>query len=66
MPRSIHMGFKRDPLFRQFAKGRQRHHLKPTTVRQNGAVPVHEFMQATQAINPFRRGAQHQVIGIAQ
>ena len=64
--RPIHMGFERHAILGQLAQIRQGHHLKPARVRQNRLIPVHELVQTAQSVDPLRRGAQHQVIGIAQ
>ena len=60
------MGFEGHALFGQLAQLRQRHDLKAAAIGQDGALPIHEIMQATLAGDAFSARAQHQVIGIAQ
>ena len=60
------MGGEPHPLLCQLAQVRKAHHLEPARVRQDGLVPVHETVQATQTLDPFGAGAQHKVIGIAE
>ena len=64
--RAVNVAAKFHTLFRQLAQVRQAHHLIAAAVGQYRAVPVHEFVQTAQLRHPFRAGAQHQVIGIAE
>ena len=63
---TIDMAFERHAIFCQLAQISQAHHLKPTAISKNGLVPIHELMQPTKRRNPLSRGAQHQVIRIAE
>ena len=60
------MRSERHAFFGQLAQIGQRHDLKAAAIGQDRLVPVHELVQTTQPRDPLRRGAQHQVIGIAQ
>ena len=41
-------------------------HLKSTRVGQDRAIPLHKFMQATEALHPLMPWAQVEVIGIRE
>ena len=60
------MRFERDTIFTHLAQAGQAHHLKPATVGEDWTLPIHKFMQPTEAINALRCRAQHQMIGVAQ
>ena len=66
MQRPIDMRFKAHPLFGQLAQASKAHHLESAAICQNGTIPIHEFMEPAQGINPLSRGAQHQMIGISK
>ena len=64
--RAVDMTFEGHAFFGQLAQVRQAHHLKPARVRQDGFIPIHELMQATQTVDPFCRRTQHQMVGVPQ
>ncbi len=64
--RAVDVGLEGDALLGHLAQLAERHHLKPTRIGEDGAAPVHELMQATEARDALGAGPQHQVIGIAK
>ena len=60
------MAFEGDGFFGHLGNARQGHDLKAARIGQDRPVPAHEAVQAAQAVNALGRGAQHQVIGVAQ
>ncbi len=62
----VDMRFEGHALFGQLAQVRQAHHLKSAAIGENRTLPIHEFVQTAQAVDPLSAGAQHQVIGVAQ
>src|SRR3546814_12705587 len=66
MLRSVDMARKSDSILAHFRKRRQAHHLIATAVSQYRTPPSHEIVQAAQPIDPFRTGAKHQMISVAQ
>ena len=60
------MAAKGHGLFRYLRDPGKGHDLEAPGVRQDGAIPAHEPVQAAQALQPLGSGPQHQVIGIAE
>ena len=44
----------------------ERENLEPAGIREQRAVPVHEFMQAPHLRHQIRAGGKHQVVGVRQ
>ena len=66
MHRTIQMTAELRTLFvdaHQRAKG---DHLKSTRIGQDGSIPLHELMEATEALYPFMSWAQIEVIGVGE
>ncbi|MNW57827.1 hypothetical protein D3C74_356570 [compost metagenome] len=51
---------------RDFAHLAEREHLEPAAIRQNGPVPVHEFMQSARLANDLVSWPQKEMVRIAQ
>src|SRR3546814_8551410 len=66
MLQSVDMARKSDSILAHFRKRRQAHHLIATAVSQYRTPPSHEIVQAAQPLDPFRTGAKHQMISVAQ
>jgi hypothetical protein len=64
--RPVDVGAEGDSLLGDFPQLRQGHHLEAAGIGQDRAVPPHEAVQAALFADPFRAGAQHQVIGVAE
>ncbi len=62
----VNVRLELDTFFADLAQGRQRHHLEATRIRQDGPLPVHEFVQPAQLRNALCARSQHEVIGVAQ
>ena len=63
---AVEMAAEFDPFLGQLVEVRQAHHLIAAAVRQDRAIPVHEFVQPAKARNPLRPRPQHEVVGIAE
>ena len=53
-------------LLRDLAQLAQGKDLEAAAVRENGAIPMHELMQAAGLLDELHAGAQEEVIGIGQ
>ena len=63
---AIKMRLETDPVLVDFTQSSQTEHLKAAAVGENRTIPVHEFMQATEASHPLMTRTQVKVIGVAQ
>ena len=63
---AVEMRLERHPVGVQLAQLGQRHDLEAAGIGQDRARPVHEPVQPAEPRDPFRAGAQHQVVGVAQ
>ena len=63
---AVDMGGEIHALLLDLPQGGQTEHLESAGVRQNGAVPGHEFVQAAHLPHHRIRGPQMQMVGIAQ
>ena len=66
MLRTVDMRAEGHAVLGQLAQVCKAHHLEAARVGEDRLVPVHEAVQPAQPVDPFRTGAQHQVIGVAQ
>jgi hypothetical protein len=64
--RAVDMAAEGHPLLGQLAQVGKAHHLEPAGVGQDRPLPVHEGVQPPEPRDPLGRGAQHQVVGVAQ
>jgi hypothetical protein len=64
--RAVDMRAEGDAGLAHLAQLGQRHHLVAAGIREDGARPVHEFVQAAEAFDALGARPQHQVIGVAQ
>jgi len=60
------MRFEADTLVRDFSKFGKTENLEAAGVRENRAIPGHEFVKAAHAADEFVAGAQIQVISVAE
>ena len=63
---AIDVAAERHALLGNLAAVRQAEHLITAAVRQNGAVPAHEFVQPAAGFEHIRARTQVQMVGIAQ
>ncbi len=63
---AIDMAFKCDTILINAAQPTQRKDLKAARIGENGAIPMHELMQATQFVDEVITGAQIQMIGVGK
>ena len=63
---SVDVGGKGDPFLFDFPQARQREHLKSAGIGEDGAVPVHEGMQATQFPHHLVPRPQVQMVCVGQ
>ena len=66
MAGAIDVRLKPDTLFLDFVYPGEAEDLEPAAVRQNRAVPTHEFVKPAQAGDPFMSRAQVEVIRICE
>ena len=63
---TIDVTAKGDTLILQLAIARERKHLKPSTIGQNGTVPTIEFVQTSGFFYNVHAWTQVEMIGVAQ
>ena len=63
---AVDVGGEGDPLLPDLPQGRQGEHLEPAGVRQDGAVPVHELVEAPHLPDDLVPGPQVQVVGVGE
>lgn len=66
MRRAVDVTLEGHAIFVDLAGLRERKDLKATRIRQHGAMPLHEVMQAAHITDQFIAGTQIQMIRIAQ
>ena len=66
MRRAVDVRLKGDAGVGDLAQLRQAHDLEAARVRDDGALPAHEMVQAAQSGDALRTRPQHQVIGVGE
>lgn len=66
MPVSIEMGAEENSVFAHFAETVEAKYLEAARIRENGAVPVHEAVEAAELADEFMAGAEVEVVGIRE
>ena len=63
---TVYVGGKGYPLFPDVAQLGQRKNLKPTAVRQNGAIPPGKAVKPSQLLDDFISGTKMKMVGVAK
>ena len=63
---AVDMGLEVDPLLFDFPQSCEGKDLKPAAIGEDGAIPVHEFMESPHIVNEVVARSDMEVVGIGQ